>query len=252
MIFGIDQPSSIAARYGYSLFPAADIFRHVREYCRINAGLCARSNGLRVPLARRETAGGLRRQHLAWGRHQAGAHSPWLGQFDLGQCAWAIFIIHIPRCRREEGQMPASYNHPWWMFKAWKGWKGVCSSFADSDVCSEHELKRRADYLGIPAAQLRWVSSCGPDPISLLERRMEALSLDPDKVAHIEPLTIRELRQRCVKCAKLGQCALDLADEFADPGFQSWRGYCPNAATLTMLGTFESYSKAYNEPLENL
>lgn len=141
--------------------------------------------------------------------------------------------------------MPASYNYPWSIFKAWKGWKIVSPTFADSDVCSEHELKRRADYLGIPAAQLRWVSSYSPDPISLLERRMEALSLDPDEVAHIEPLTIGELRQRCVKCAKLGQCALDLADEFADPGFQSWRDYCPNAATLTMLSTFQSCSKVY-------
>src|SRR5260370_705963 len=69
------------------------------------------STGLRVPLARRETADGLRIQHLDWGRHQAGAHSPWVGQFDLGQCAWAIFIIHIPRCRREEGQMPTSVLH---------------------------------------------------------------------------------------------------------------------------------------------
>jgi hypothetical protein len=66
----------------------------------------------------------------------------------------------------------------------------ACLSFADSDVCSEYELKRKANYLGIPVAQLRWVSSYSPDPISLLERRMEALSLDPDQVAHIEPLTI--------------------------------------------------------------
>ena len=72
---------------------------------------------------------------------------------------------------------------------------------------------------------------------------MEALSLDPDEVAHIEPLTIRELQQRCVKCQKGGQCALDLADETADPGWQSWLDYCPNAATLIMLSTFESCSK---------
>ena len=138
--------------------------------------------------------------------------------------------------------MPASYNHHWSIFK---DWKAACLNFADSDVCSEYELKRRAHYLGIPAAQLRWVSSHGPDPISLLERRMEALSLNPDDVAHIEPLTVRELQQRCVKCEKSGQCALDLADDFADPGWQSWRDYCPNAATLSMLSTFQSCSKVY-------
>ena len=78
--------------------------------------------------------------------------------------------------------MPDSYNQHWSIFKAWKDRKVASLSFADSDVCSEHELKRRAHYLGIPVSQLRWVSSFSPDPISLLERRMEALSLDPDEV----------------------------------------------------------------------
>jgi hypothetical protein len=89
--------------------------------------------------------------------------------------------------------MPASYNHHWSILNAWKDWKAACLSFADSDVCSEYELKRRARNLGIPAAQLRWVSSYRSDPISLLERRMGALSLDPDEVAHMEPLTLRGL-----------------------------------------------------------
>lgn len=136
--------------------------------------------------------------------------------------------------------MPASYNHPWSIFKALKGWKAVCSRLVDSDVCSEHELKRRADYLGIPVAQLRWVSSHRPDPISLLERRMEALSLNLDEVAHLEPLTVRQLQHRCVQCETREQCALDLADELIDPGRQSWRDYCPNAATLAMLSTLQA------------
>jgi hypothetical protein len=136
--------------------------------------------------------------------------------------------------------MPASYNHHRSIFKAWKDRKAACSSFADSDVCSQYELKRRADYLGIPVAQLRWVSSFGPDPISLLERRMEALSLNPDEIAHVEPITLRELQHHCVTCAKQERCALDLADKFADPDWQYWRDYCPNAA---MLRTFERWSK---------
>jgi hypothetical protein len=141
--------------------------------------------------------------------------------------------------------MPASYEHHWSIFKAWKDWKATWSSFADSDVCSEYELKRRANYLGIPPAQLRWVSSYGPDPISLLERRMQALSLSYDDLAHIESRTVRQLQQRCVKCERSEQCALDLADEFADPGSQYWRDYCPNAAALTMLNAIQSSSKVY-------
>lgn len=142
--------------------------------------------------------------------------------------------------------MPASYEHHWSIFKAWKDWKAAWLSFADSDVCSEYELKRRAKYLGIPPAQLRWVSSYGPDPISLLERRMQALSLSYDDLARIESRTVRQLQQRCVKCGRSEQCALDLADEFADPESQYWRDYCPNAAALTMLNAMQSFSKANN------
>jgi hypothetical protein len=141
--------------------------------------------------------------------------------------------------------MPASDEHHWSIFKAWKDWKAAWLSFADSDVCSEYELKRRANYLGIPPAQLRWVPSYGPDPISLLERRMQALSHSPDGLAHIEPRTARELQQRCVKCESSGQCALDLADKFADPGWRYWRDYCPNAATLTMLSAIQSSPTVY-------
>ena len=64
---------------------------------------------------------------------------------------------------------------------------------------------------------------------------MQALSLRYDDLARMESRTVRQLQQRCVKCERSGQCALDLADEFADPGSQYWRDYCPNAATLTML-----------------
>jgi hypothetical protein len=141
--------------------------------------------------------------------------------------------------------MPAPYNHHWSIFKAWKDRKRACLGFADSDVCSEYELKRRAHYLGITVAQLRWVLSFSPDPISLLERRMEALSLNPDEVAHKEPLTLRELQHRCVRCERRERCALDLADKFADPGRKYWRDYCPNAATLSMLSSFQSCSKVY-------
>jgi hypothetical protein len=68
---------------------------------------------------------------------------------------------------------------------------------------------------------------------------MGALSLDPDELTHIEPVTVRELQHRCVRCEKRGQCALDLADEFADPGWLYWRDYCPNAATLMTLSAFQ-------------
>ena len=72
---------------------------------------------------------------------------------------------------------------------------------------------------------------------------MEALLLNPDEVTHIEPLMVRELQHRCVKCEKRRQCALDLADRIADPGWQCWRDYCPNAATLLMLSALQGSSE---------
>jgi hypothetical protein len=68
---------------------------------------------------------------------------------------------------------------------------------------------------------------------------MEALSLNWEEVAHMEYLAVRELRHSCVKCKKRGQCAFDLADETADPGWQYWRDYRPNAATLMTLSTLQ-------------
>jgi hypothetical protein len=63
--------------------------------------------------------------------------------------------------------MPASYNHCWSIFKAWKDWKAAGLNLADSDICSEDELLRIAHGLGVPAAQLRRVGRESPDPSSL-------------------------------------------------------------------------------------
>jgi hypothetical protein len=122
----------------------------------------------------------------------------------------------------------------------WQNRKKPSDSF-DLDSCSEGELNRAARHLGIAIAQLRWVAGYSPDPVDLLERRMEALCLEPNEVAHMEPLTFRQLQQRCLKCENRGQCALDLADKLADPAWQYWRDYCANAATLTMLSALQSH-----------
>ena len=139
--------------------------------------------------------------------------------------------------------MPASCNRHGSIFKAWRNWKDARLSLGESYLRMESELERRARYLGIPVAQLRWVPSYGPEPIGLLQRRMEALSLDPDYVTQTEPPLLRELQHRCVRCDSREQCALELADKSADPASENWRDYCPNAATLLMLSTLQTCSK---------
>lgn len=90
--------------------------------------------------------------------------------------------------------------------------------------------------------------ACQQDRVGLLVRRMHALHLDPDRFATGEDSAFGELMRLCARCGSRGQCARELEDEFADPGWESWRDYCPNSTTLSMLtalhgcegvGTFE-------------
>ncbi|MFD2180806.1 hypothetical protein [Rhodoplanes azumiensis] len=69
----------------------------------------------------------------------------------------------------------------------------------------------------------------------LLCRRMRALRLDPDELYCSEPRAFGMLHRLCATCPVPGRCARDLADEFADPAWQDWRNYCPNATTLSIL-----------------
>ncbi|RAI44261.1 hypothetical protein CH341_10160 [Rhodoplanes roseus] len=86
----------------------------------------------------------------------------------------------------------------------------------------------------------------GLDPASsavddlLLCRRMRALRLDPDELYCSEPRAFGILRRLCATCSVPGRCARDLADEFADPAWQDWRNYCPNATTLSILSALRA------------
>jgi hypothetical protein len=72
----------------------------------------------------------------------------------------------------------------------------------------------------------------------LLPRRMAALDLDRDKLARVEPRTVRELVERCTACESPEQCARDLRRDPADP---AWKAYCPNAATLMALARLPQF-----------
>jgi hypothetical protein len=88
------------------------------------------------------------------------------------------------------------------------------------------------------ALALRTLARRGPDEACLLPRRLTALDLDPDEIARLEPAMFRELHWRCTVCDSKGECAVDLAgDAPASPDrTDDWHAYCPNAATLRILG----------------
>jgi hypothetical protein len=65
-----------------------------------------------------------------------------------------------------------------------------------------------------------------------LPRRMAALHLNRDKLARVEPSTVRELFERCTTCESPERCEWDLRQDPANP---VWQAYCPNAATLMTL-----------------
>lgn len=82
----------------------------------------------------------------------------------------------------------------------------------------------------------------------LLCRRMRALRLDPDELYCSEPRAFGILRRLCATCPVPGRCARDLADEFADPAWQDWRNYCPNATTLSILSALRGCGTADVDP----
>lgn len=81
--------------------------------------------------------------------------------------------------------------------------------------------------------------------VSLLFRRMAALRIDRDELAGDEPLLFRELQGFCSLCRSKGQCVRGLIGGLDDdPGWQDWRDYCPNAATLSVLATLRDCVRA--------
>jgi len=79
-----------------------------------------------------------------------------------------------------------------------------------------------------------------------LMRRMAVLRLDPDEIADDEPLLFCDLRSACMMCECRAGCEHDLASESADPAWQNWRDYCPNATTLTVLSALKGCRMNYD------
>jgi hypothetical protein len=75
-------------------------------------------------------------------------------------------------------------------------------------------------------------------------RRMAALQIDRDELASDDPLLFRELQGLCTLCRSKERCVLDLAQERDQPSNPAWREYCPNAATLNVLGAVQNCSRA--------
>jgi hypothetical protein len=66
----------------------------------------------------------------------------------------------------------------------------------------------------------------------LMPRRMAALDLDPDAVAHNDPAAFGDLLGLCAACESPELCEWHLRQDPDDP---AWQDYCPNAPKLRVL-----------------
>jgi hypothetical protein len=97
--------------------------------------------------------------------------------------------------------------------------------------CSELELARVAQDLGISAADLCVLASRDKTAADLLYRRLESLQLDPTS---IDPILMRDLQRCCSNCDSKQLCAHELEDK---PRGATWPKYCPNEQTIAALTT---------------
>ena len=75
---------------------------------------------------------------------------------------------------------------------------------------------------------------------SLLFSCMDALQVDRHDLAAEDPLLFRELQGRCSLCRHKRECVQDLAHPFDHDRWERWQGYCPNSATLTVIGAIQN------------
>jgi hypothetical protein len=73
---------------------------------------------------------------------------------------------------------------------------------------------------------------------------MDMLQIDRDALAKDEPLLFRELQGRCGLCHDRERCERELTHGLDDTGWDEWRAYCPNSATLTTIGAVQNCARA--------
>lgn len=100
------------------------------------------------------------------------------------------------------------------------------------DALGAQEVQRLAGDIGVSSEELVRLSRLPTSAADLLEKRLAVLGLSPDDIEIVSPKLLNDLRRTCSHCAVKGQCAKDIAHQ---PHDAVWKGYCPNADTITGL-----------------
>lgn len=118
------------------------------------------------------------------------------------------------------------------LYEWWQSSRARWARLDDIASLSDDDIAEMAKDTGLTSAEFL-VAVRGPNgPTSLLERRLEALQLDPEDIRKLSPILLGELRLTCARCPDKCRCADDMAEDVNAPG---WESYCPNAGTLRTL-----------------
>jgi hypothetical protein len=135
--------------------------------------------------------------------------------------------------QQEEGSVSSPPHETWSCFAAaWRrieSWTSRPSDSAGAGDPASTQAAVEAEPVALADARAAAAKA------DLLACRMVALHLDTVELTAAELATLRDMQRLCAACESRRQCADDLGDEFADPGWQNWRNYCPNATTLSIL-----------------
>ena len=98
-------------------------------------------------------------------------------------------------------------------------------------MCGPDEVMRMAKEIGVTPSQLHELAK-GPIDANLLKSMLVALKVDPEILADMDPLIMRELKWLCITCGNKKRCEHELARGTAAEHF---REFCPNAVSLEVL-----------------
>ena len=114
----------------------------------------------------------------------------------------------------------------------WRDWTGNRAGSAELNNFDSDELKRIARDAGVDTQELWALAGKWPESADLLSRRITALHLNAEEIAHTQPQVSNDLKKLCTLCDAKRRYERDLTRGAVNP---VWRHYCPNATTLMAL-----------------
>lgn len=116
--------------------------------------------------------------------------------------------------------------------KLWTRWlerQASIREFNSLDATQREELARDT---GVSSKVLESLSAQGPLESVELQRLMDALSLDVEKIKQTHAPVLRDMAMICSECCARSRCRRELDHRMAS---QNYHDYCPNTQTLSAL-----------------